>query len=344
MQTARRSPCCSTADRQLNLTIDHFGDIYLHASSVRAWSQTYSQLTPGPLSSVLVQLDGPRCQLFRELIDKRVVQQGEAPKGRICFAVPLSITGTVRMQGRMADDSSVFVLRPGEDFTFHMPMGMDMLAITFDQGMFERALADSSTPDEVSKLLRQPVVQVPADRLALSRDRLLSLFEGALAWPHFTTTPEGERQLEQALTGELIELLTDPQCDKTQRHGSTSDSFIVEKAHRFTINDAAHPPSVSDLCQRLRISRRTVQNSFRRVAQTTPIDYIRSLRLNGVHRDLMSTSARDTTIGDVAARWGFFHLSHFAADYRALFGELPSQTARSDADRTRTMRLTNGAA
>ena len=32
---------------------------------------------------------------------------------------------------------------------------------------------------------------------------------------------------------------------------------------------------------------------------------------------------------EAASRWGFFHLSHFAADYQALFGELPSSTLRA---------------
>jgi AraC-like DNA-binding protein len=30
----------------------------------------------------------------------------------------------------------------------------------------------------------------------------------------------------------------------------------------------------------------------------------------------------------VALRWGFGHLGQFAADYRARFGELPSETLR----------------
>jgi len=37
-------------------------------------------------------------------------------------------------------------------------------------------------------------------------------------------------------------------------------------------------------------------------------------------------AARNDTVGDVAARWGFWHLSRFAADYSRLFGELPSAT------------------
>jgi transcriptional regulator GlxA family with amidase domain len=88
-------------------------------------------------------------------------------------------------------------------------------------------------------------------------------------------------------------------------------------------------PSVDELCQRLHVSRRTVQNSFRSVAETTPLNYLRSVRLNGVRRTLMSTPASHLSIGDAAAQWGFYHLSHFAAEYQELFAELPSHTARA---------------
>jgi transcriptional regulator GlxA family with amidase domain len=72
-----------------------------------------------------------------------------------------------------------------------------------------------------------------------------------------------------------------------------------------------------------------VQNSFRAVAETTPLNYLRSVRLNGVRRTLMSTRASQLSIGDAAAQWGFFHLSHFAAEYQELFAELPSHTPRA---------------
>jgi len=33
-------------------------------------------------------------------------------------------------------------------------------------------------------------------------------------------------------------------------------------------------------------------------------------------------------VKDVVAHWGFWHLSRFSAEYRALFGELPSDTLK----------------
>jgi AraC-like DNA-binding protein len=327
----------------MNQSINRFQDVHMHACAVRDWNQTYSQISAGPLESSLMQLKSTRTHVFRERISQRVVQHGEAPKGKMCFAIPTAVSGAIRMQGREADENSIFVLRGGEEFMFHMPMGMDMLSITFDGELFESALEATPSPGDIRTLLRQPVIKVPSKRLAQCRDQLLALFLSALAMDPLESSgasgasgaagssndgPDLERSLEQEMLDGLLQLLTDPTCDRNQRPGSSTQSFIVDKCHRLTVSDAANAPSVIELCQRLQISRRTVQNSFRTVAETTPVKYLRSVRLNGVRRELMATRASDLAIGDAAANWGFFHMSHFAADYQELFGELPSQTRR----------------
>jgi len=315
----------------MNQSIARFQDVHVHASAVRDWQQTYSQITAGSLQSSLTQLSSARCHLFREQINQRVVQHGEAPKGKVCFAVPIAAPGTLRMQGCEADDNSIFFLRGGEEFMFHMPIGMDMLSITFDDSLLDEALEGTAYAGDVRALLKQPVVSVPQRRLAECRGRLLAMFSEALLNADLGDTPDREQELEQAMLGELLSALSDPDCDRRQRHASSTHSFIVERCHRLTVEGTFNAPSVFELCERLQISRRTAQNSFRRVAETTPVHYLRSVRLNGVRRELMSTLASEQSIGDTASTWGFFHLSHFAADYQELFGELPSQTRRAAA-------------
>ncbi|MCV4343215.1 helix-turn-helix domain-containing protein [Pseudomonas capsici] len=312
-----------------NQTISHFRDIHVHAATVQQWSQDYSQLTAGCAESSLMQLTTTGCHLFLEQINQRVVQNGVAPRDKMCFAVPINIPGSIRMQGREVDDSSLFFLRGGEEFMFHMPMGMELLSITFERELFEQALEQTGLSRELNLLLRQPVIKVSPQRFAQARLRLLALFSQALVNDDLGSTRDRELALEQVMLDELLQLMTDPACDKQQRSPSSTRSFIVEKCHRMAIAEMINVPSVIDLCERLQVSRRTVQNSFRSVAETTPLNYLRSVRLNGVRRTLMSTRASDLSIGDVAAQWGFFHLSHFAAEYQELFTELPSRTARA---------------
>ena len=310
-----------------NQNISHFRDIHVHAATVQEWNQDYNQLTAGSAESSLIQLTTGRCHVFREQINQRVVQHGVAPRGKMCFAVPITVPGSIRMQGREVDESSLFFLHGGEEFMFHMPMGMELLAITFERELFEQALAQTASAKEICQLLRQPVIRLPTQRYADARRRMLAAFSQALSNEELDNAQD--RELEQAMLDELLQLMTDPACDKQQRSPSSTRSFIVEKCHRLATAELNNVPSVDELCQRLQVSRRTVQNSFRSVAETTPINYLRSVRLNGVRRTLMSTRASHLSIGDAAAQWGFYHLSHFAAEYQELFAELPSHTARA---------------
>ncbi len=71
---------------------------------------------------------------------------------------------------------------------------------------------------------------------------------------------------------------------------------------------------------------RSLINAFEAVTGFSPMDYLKRLRLNGVHRALQQADKARTKIIDVASAWGFWHMGHFAADYRAMFGEAPSRT------------------
>ena len=57
--------------------------------------------------------------------------------------------------------------------------------------------------------------------------------------------------------------------------------------------------------------------------------YLKALRLNGVRKALSAAERDRMRIIDVAMDWGFEHMGHFAADYRAMFGERPSETPRT---------------
>ena len=85
---------------------------------------------------------------------------------------------------------------------------------------------------------------------------------------------------------------------------------------------------VADLSIQTGRSRRSIEHLFSDLLETSPARYIRSLRLNGIRRALLCEDTSDRSVGDIAAQWGIWHWSRFAADYRKMFGELPSQTRR----------------
>jgi AraC family ethanolamine operon transcriptional activator len=98
---------------------------------------------------------------------------------------------------------------------------------------------------------------------------------------------------------------------------------LVRRAEAFVHAHEAGAPTVAELCQATGACRRTLQAAFVDVLGIGPSRYLRALRLNRVRADLKRDGA---SVSEVAVRWGFWHLGRFSADYRAMFGELPSQT------------------
>jgi len=74
------------------------------------------------------------------------------------------------------------------------------------------------------------------------------------------------------------------------------------------------------------VSERTLHYAFREVRGLTPMAYFKAVRLNAVRQELKTAAADWATVREIAQRWGFWHPGEFAAAYRRLFGELPSQT------------------
>jgi AraC-like DNA-binding protein len=88
--------------------------------------------------------------------------------------------------------------------------------------------------------------------------------------------------------------------------------------------------SVTDLARETDVSVRTLQAAFRRHTGTSPMGYLRQLRLTLAHEDLLAADPRRQTVAGIAHRHGFLHLGRFAATYRARYGCNPSTTLQLD--------------
>jgi AraC-like DNA-binding protein len=173
------------------------------------------------------------------------------------------------------------------------------------------------------------VLPVPGERVAVLREGLTRYFDAAARNPARFANPSATRLFQDEVVSLMLGLL-EAATEETRDLTHSTYSEIVRRCERLIQDRADQPLTVLDLCRQLRCSRRTLQTSFQRVANVTPVEYLRSIRLNAVRQLLRSTAAGELLIGDAAARWGFSHLSYFAREYRDLFGELPSQTPRSD--------------
>ncbi|UZE15632.1 helix-turn-helix domain-containing protein [Pseudomonas sp. B21-054] len=304
-----------------------FNDPQQHAGSIQGWQQVYDQLGRGCLTSELRQLSADRFQIFQEVLDKRVVQRGFAPKGRLCAA--MSLGGAPVVQGQQVGAHSVVLLRDAEEFVLHAPEGTHFLALNVDTVRFAKLAAFELSSEQLRRLKTVSQVSVDEALLLRIRQRILPAFRHFLEHAD-AINPASEKMLEDVMLNAFLDLFSHATDDTRSRRSNFSVSaYLVKRCQELIVASGDTPLSILDLCEQLRVSRRTLQNSFQAVTGMRPVEYLRNLRLNAVRRRLIATPACAMNIGEVAVAMGFFHLSHFAAHYRELFGESPSDTPRA---------------
>ncbi|MEW2386763.1 helix-turn-helix domain-containing protein [Streptomyces venezuelae] len=110
----------------------------------------------------------------------------------------------------------------------------------------------------------------------------------------------------------------------------TSDAHpaTLRRAIAFIEANAASDIGIADIAAAAGVTTRAVQLVFRRHLDATPLQYLRRIRLDRAHRDLLLADPAAQSVTAVAYRWGFSHPGRFAADYRTAYGESPSHTLR----------------
>jgi AraC-like DNA-binding protein len=101
----------------------------------------------------------------------------------------------------------------------------------------------------------------------------------------------------------------------------------LARAERFLVEHAHESIRVGEVAAAAGLSVRGVQNAFERAHGVPPMTYLRGIRL-GLARQRIE-AATGESIAEVARAVGMPHLSRFASAYRAEFGRLPSEDARS---------------
>ena len=101
----------------------------------------------------------------------------------------------------------------------------------------------------------------------------------------------------------------------------------VRRAIEFMHANIGQPLTMPAIAEAADVSLRALEMGFRDFKGTTPSAYLRSIRLQAAREDLLDPSNRQS-LRDICLKWGFFHLSRFAATYRTIYGEKPSDTRK----------------
>lgn len=203
-------------------------------------------------------------------------------------------------------------------------------------GRYEMLMASAADiRQRLSRLLDAPVtrtltfqteVAADSDGVRLARaltDLMHGCFADGLLAPGAQATAASVRDV---VVSTFLETLPHSYSERLRRKAPALSPRHIRAAVDFIHAHAQHSISVEDIAAAARTSVRTLQAGFAAFRATTPMAYLRQVRLEGVRAELLQSA--DASIAEVAGRWRFTHLGLFARAYREAFGELPSQTRR----------------
>ncbi|MBV6659711.1 helix-turn-helix domain-containing protein [Pseudomonas yamanorum] len=298
-------------------------DIDEHAQNMDGWQVRYDQLTPGRFEGELIEFRADWMQLVRDRSNQAMTKSGVAWKGAITFSIPLSAHGPVFCSGHPIHEPSMLVAHGDNLPELSTPQHLDLLSVAIDEGALEHVLECQGSHFRITDLPK-------CYRLGNStvRTELAMLFEeltsGDQAHDVLLGYDSIRRGIRDAVMLHVLELVAPDQAPPLN---PTARKRMVDRAREYALSHVEEPLSILDLCNHIGASRRKLQYCFQETLGINPVAYLRALRLNAVRRELR-TSTQLHGVQQVAARWGFWHLSRFSNDYRIMFGENPSQTLR----------------
>lgn len=148
------------------------------------------------------------------------------------------------------------------------------------------------------------------------------------AWQACADEPPGyEFQVREALSREVF-LLADncPAARKSPSEKALRDSERMKVMLQFIQENYGGELSTAKIARSAAISDSECLRCFRAIVGTTPIQYVKQLRIQKAAELLLST---DRKISDIGAECGFQEMSYFAKTFRELKGCTPGAFRRS---------------
>ena len=303
----------------------HCADAQEQAAVLPGWNQAYWQLSRGAFEGTVRAVTFDTIYVFIESANRALLQRGHLAHGSLAVAVPLRLDGAARFCGSACTLDQAYLYSGRDGFEFCSPADHQVAGVALSPEFMSAPGAIPSRADLLERLGDRAHVRAAHPHALASMRRLVcGVVEAFSSTPALVENRHARAALKDAIVANVCDLLEGAGSPAAMPMQLRARWSLVARA-RELIDAAPHEPmNVARLCAALEVSRRTLQYCFQDVLGLSPIAYLRALRFNGARRALLGGSA----VTDAALDWGFWHLGQFAADYRQMFGELPSATAQ----------------
>jgi AraC-like DNA-binding protein len=254
------------------------------------------------------------------------VLRGGIADGLCALIVPLRYDHSLAwMNGAEIQETQGFLAPGGVEFRGHMPGPHAWAALAVPSSRMERWF-DLAAPPLLRAASQTSVLGFEAAAQQRFNGMMAAAARMADAPPESLVEPGTADAMAAALADALLDLVGSGVHVLPRPRAAREAHRVVRAAEDYLHADIGRPIFREQLCAALGVSLRKLHDAFVSTTGMSPQAYLKTRRLMLVRRSLRERDARPPLVKSVALAHGFWHLGHFARDYRMLFGESPSAT------------------
>ena len=297
-------------------------DVEMMQHYARMWDVEHTQLGKGVFEGSLFGVHTPRIQLGTSHFSHAIMTKGSFPDGCIVlyyYSGGLSTDPVYNFHNRTITPNEVVILTKSDELDLLTYDAIDLHTIVIKKDLFYNTFYTffADTPDTPIENKR---LYLKADKIALFHQTHTSWITYlAEEFPKLINKPSYER-IESEILHQLFScMLFTPATKKRKK-------FQIKKVRDLLEENITQAADIATITDELNIGLSQLHHTFKKEYGVSPKKYLHLLRLNAVKKELQLADAHSVSIADIALKYDFIHMGHFAAGYKQHFGETPSQT------------------
>lgn len=290
--------------------------------------QKLRQVGRGTFRSDLAIRATDQADLFMDRQSTKLSMQLEAPEGTIGFCLGLSASCELIAAGENIANDKLLMVPGGAQVDIWGASLSGFDAISIPKARFDE-LCNLLCPSSCS-----------AYGIGVYSDTFGELSDIRSSIQRLIAVPESDISGEQLsnLIAKIVTLVGSAANHSGGRDTTSlpAKTHIAKRARDYIEENYDDAIRIEDLCRVTNAGTRKLQRCFRDYFQLTISEYVKTVRLDAVHRDLRVSERPHTNITELAMKHGFGHLGRFSAEFRNRFGEKPSTVLDRSCSQTRS--------
>ena len=305
----------------------HFDDFDQFALTMQGWDLHFSQLDRGSFEGKLHQIGIPGILISDVYFNRHLLQEGDPSEGMRTFAIMTDNSIPFVWYKYKTTQRSLMVFPKGAGLDATSFPGFRVYVLSISEQTLSEKLhwEDQLTLSDLFKW--GGVVEVSPEKIQALRLFLKQLFWIMEGRPDLINKVYFQKELKSNVARMISGIIRSKE-EQIRPIPISKRTILIENIRSWLHEALPDHHSVYDLCETFQVNERTVQRAFMECYGVPPKQYLLALRLNKVRKELRRDVHSHGKIAEIANRWGFWHMGHFAQVYRRQFGELPSETLR----------------